>query len=536
MSFSIYPTRRAAKLFPPVNEQLSNTGVISGTYSLTDLTVNSKGLITNAEDGELPNTGVVPGTYLSTNLTVNSKGLITNAANGGGSSTTTELLLENTSPPSVPALIGGLFVSDGSGSELENSLYYRKESNGIIIPVLNPPNQILITQLSDFPTPVGGVITLDGTKLYIISGIIDIGTNTISSSGSILIQGGILTLDRIIKNDATPLFTHNNGFPLQLTNLVVQNTSGPIFSIDGLSLPTSLISLLRIGITNSTIVGVLSNTSRISVFDCSMSRCFDGLTISGNNLIISLSNFNVNNAQGTFTGITIPTLTTIESLLINDSNWDILVGQTGLNIDPSVTIVNKPARIDDIAFNGGGTYLTGITPANPDWEFFQNIGILNSITLGLSAFSSITQQIIPVSGVGTGVFIPIETSPPTAIWNTSPTIIQRISMSSNTSGELTYDGVKNNTIEINAVLSIASTSGNRDIAAAIYVDNGGGYIQCADSEFFAKINSSVSILTTNCVVKISPGAKFQVRIAQVVGTTVNMLVNTCRFEAKSLAL
>ena len=44
------------------------------------------------------------------------------------------------------------------------------------------------------------------------------------------------------------------------------------------------------------------------------------------------------------------------------------------------------------------------------------------------------------------------------------------------------------------------------------------------------------ILTTSCVEKVSPGAKFQVRIAQVVGTTVDMYVNTCRFEAKSLAL
>ena len=33
------------------------------------------------------------------------------------------------------------------------------------------------------------------------------------------------------------------------------------------------------------------------------------------------------------------------------------------------------------------------------------------------------------------------------------------------------------------------------------IDNGGGYIQCPDSEFFVKINSSVSILTTNCLVK-----------------------------------
>ena len=485
---------------------------------------------------KLPNTGVVPGKYLSADLTIASNGLIMEAANGGGGSSTTELLLENAPPPSVPALTGGLFVSDGSGSQLENSLYYRKESNGIIIPVLNPPNQILVTQLSDFPTPVGGVITLDGTKLYIISGIVDILTNTISSTGAILMQGGILTLDRIVKNGATPLFTHTNGNPLQLTNLVLQNTGGPIFSVNGLSSPSSLVSLVRIGMTNSTIVGVLSNTSRISIFDCSMSRCFDGLTISGNNLVISLSNFNVNNAQGTFTGLIIPALTTIESCLINDSNWDIIVGQTGLNIDPGVTIVNKPARIDDIAFNGGGTYLTGVTPANPGWEFFQNIGILNSITLGLASFSSTTQQVIPVSGAGTNVFIPIETSPPTAIWSTFPTLVQRISMSSNTSGELTYDGVKDNTLEIGATLSIASTSGTREIAAAIYVDNGSGYTQCVDSEFFVKINSSVSILTTSCVVKVSPGAKFQVRIAQVVGTAVNMLVNTCRFEAKSLAL
>ena len=109
-----------------VDIELKASGVTSGAYTNTNLTVNADGIITAAANGtsgggtgtvtsvgltstgstiavtgaspittsgtfnvDLPASGVTAGSYTSTNITVNAKGIITAAATGGGSSSGT---------------------------------------------------------------------------------------------------------------------------------------------------------------------------------------------------------------------------------------------------------------------------------------------------------------------------------------------------------------------------------------------------------------------------------------------------------------
>lgn len=66
---------------------LANSGVIANTYQAATITVNSKGLITNATIADIPNSrlnasGVTANTYTLASITVNDRGIVTNAANG----------------------------------------------------------------------------------------------------------------------------------------------------------------------------------------------------------------------------------------------------------------------------------------------------------------------------------------------------------------------------------------------------------------------------------------------------------------------
>lgn len=61
----------------------------AGSYTLTALTVNSKGQITTASNGSIPDLSPNPaGSYTLSNITVNSKGQITSASNGSAPAST----------------------------------------------------------------------------------------------------------------------------------------------------------------------------------------------------------------------------------------------------------------------------------------------------------------------------------------------------------------------------------------------------------------------------------------------------------------
>ena len=81
------------------------------------------------------------------------------------------------------------------------------------VPIL--PTDVFVSQLSDFPTPVAGVITLDNNKTYNIGGNVDIGTNRIVFSTKNSIIGKNPELDKIIYTGTGVMFTAvNNDFIL----------------------------------------------------------------------------------------------------------------------------------------------------------------------------------------------------------------------------------------------------------------------------------------------------------------------------------
>jgi hypothetical protein len=474
---------------------------------------------------------ITPGTYFSTNLTVDEKGLITYIENGSGS---TQSVFPNAPPPTVPASAGAIFVSDGSGSELLNTLYYRKESDGPIIPLLSPPDEVLVTQLSDFPTPVSSIITLDPTKIYRIAGTIDLGTNVLTSPSQILIRGGMPNADKLTKNDGTPMFVSTSGFTIRIQDINLENASGPIFLVDGLIAPTSDVILSNIIIENSLSFGNLVNLHDLEIDRVNLESCANGIVISGTNNYINFTQYNIHNPTFTLTALQIIPGTTMNSFFIKDCAWEINAGQTGLNIDPTVVITDPPGRIDNIAFIGtSGTPLVGITQATPSFEFFENVGILNSVTAGSASFSLVTPISVVISALNT--YVPIQTTPPTNIYSLSLNS-QRFSLTSQSNGELTYIGVRPHNLHISCYASVSVASGTKNIAMALYVDEGSGYIQCQNSIFYIRATGNPSIILSNCFVKVNTGAKFQVRVAQVSGSLANIDVNTVRLDIVSSGL
>lgn len=97
---------------------------------------------------------------------------------------------------------------------------------------ITPPNTVIVTQKSDLPDPIGGVITLS-IAAYEIKGLIDLGTDVLSMPTGAVINGDSTALSSITTNSATALITHDNAGSIIINGgLLLDNLGGPVIRMN----------------------------------------------------------------------------------------------------------------------------------------------------------------------------------------------------------------------------------------------------------------------------------------------------------------
>lgn len=317
-------------------------------------------------------------------------------------------------------------------------------------------NIVVVNQMSDFPTAVSGVITLEDDTAYLVSAKLtttdrfEFGDNCVlyaadSSVGSLTYTGAGTMLTANSENSKVTLLTLDapNGQLLDVTsgsgNGVFQLVNATIKSCDA--------------------VGSIGNLSALQITDTAFEDVkTDGLSFTGTIafLVGSRNLFTVNG--GTMFKLGSSTIsagfTTYSSLVVLAAGTNYIDGL----VDSGNFDSGALGSIFNMRFSGSGTPLAAnITRDDPRWQFFGNDDIGDTRPDGLLSFSgNATNTVIASTGVPVliaGTWVEQTTS----------------QFEATAAGRLTYKGGKPAKLPITASLTGAPVSGtNKTITYHLY--------------------------------------------------------------------
>ncbi len=314
-------------------------------------------------------------------------------------------------------------------------------------------NLVLVYSLADLPTPSGSSITLDATKMYVVSGMVNISPYYLNLNGAGL-RGTDPGKDGIMSSVAGGVL-RSTDVSVFMENIAVIPMSGTTKGYDFADATGTKFcnlfsgcSVVEIGIP-SLGVGQVSGFKVITV-EKNYWSCADGIKITGNvGKFVSLLNFitNINAGQA---------IEFLAGLTINDidlsNNYFIYSGQTGIKLNAGATVLR--GRMTTNMFRGVGTYLNGFDSYTPGWQMVSNTDIPNSRAFSFLYMNSNT----------TATSLPV-TNTYYKIAGTS-TVVKQQKFSA-TNNKLTYVGREGITGKVMVIIGARAPANSSDFSIAI---------------------------------------------------------------------
>ncbi len=258
-------------------------------------------------------------------------------------------------------------------------------------------NLVSVYSLSDLPTPASGGITLDATKMYVFSGMVDISPNYITINGA-----GLRGTD-----------PQKDGVMSSVSGAVLRSTNTSIFMQNFTVIPFG-------GTTKAYDFSDTTGTKFCNIFSgCSVVQIGSALgvgQVSGFKAITFIQNYwnvtdglKVTGNVGKFTasycfvvGITSGSgIELLSGLTVDDidmaNNYFIYSGQTGIKLNVGATV--DRGRLTTNMFRGVTTPLSGLDSYTPGWKMQQNTNVPDTRAYSFIYFNSnATATSLPVSG------------------------------------------------------------------------------------------------------------------------------------------
>ncbi|OBX24723.1 hypothetical protein A9996_13565 [Gelidibacter algens] len=374
-------------------------------------------------------------------------------------------------------------------------------------------NLVYVYSLTDLPTPVSGGITLDGNKMYVFSGMVNIGVNYININGAGL-RGTDPQKDMIVSNvNGAVLRSTNKNIFIQDLAIALNSASTKAYDVSdstGTMYFNSFSGASIVELVASKGVGQISGFKAIT-FVKNLWKVSDGVKVTGNVGKFAASLNFIEGIGSSGSGMEFLSGLTVDDIDLSN-NYFIYAGGTGITVAGTI----DRGRMTTNMFRGVTTPLSGIDSYAPGWSMQQNTNIPDSRAFSFIYFNSNT-ALTYFTG-GTNLFFKIAGA---------STIVdqKRFTASDN---KITYNGVEPMVGKVSVVISAKAPTNNADFSIGLG-KNGTALIAPVSSMAAATNNQSFQIIL-NTEVNLVAGDYLEVFISRNNLNTSSIRVDELQFR------
>lgn len=320
-------------------------------------------------------------------------------------------------------------------------------------------NEVVVNSLSDFPTPVSGVITLAADTRYVIASSIATSNRFVLSNNTQVTS--FSTLSPVFEYTGSGTMFTSVDATVIIQDIRLNCPNGQVFdSSDVAALNTNIFFCKDVIINSCNKIGTLTSLVSLVVTDTTAFNANSGWTIVGTGWRVwRMQDIGGISSSPTFIGVDMGTAS-CSGILFQTSLWTMVSG--GIGFKGAAASANVPAnntgRISNMALPAAGTPLDGITRDDIRWVFQDNDQIQDTMP----------DAMVSLTGNATATTTPLNT--PTLVAGTW--VCERESLFSCTAaGRITYLGERPLTSPIDIVSTIEAVSGtNKDISVYVAIN------------------------------------------------------------------
>jgi hypothetical protein len=242
-------------------------------------------------------------------------------------------------------------------------------------------NMVRVFSLADLPTPAAGAITLDASKVYVFSGLVNITPNYINMNGAGL--EGIDPAKDGVMSSVSGAILRSSGVSVYMQNFAVIPLSGSTKAYDFADATGTKFcnlfsgcSVVEVGIP-SLGVGQVSGFKAVTI-EKNYWNCKDGIKVTGTiGKFASILNQITDITAGS--GIEFLSGLNVKDIDLSN-NYFTYTGQTGVKLNAGAVV--ERGRMTTNMFRGVTTPITGFNSFSFGWEMQQNTDIPNSYAYG----------------------------------------------------------------------------------------------------------------------------------------------------------